>query len=114
LIINKKAWDSLDKDLQAIVRGAATEANLRSTSWAEANNAGALDDMIRNKGVKLRLLPKDVIEKLRVTTAEVLAEANKDPQSRKVYASYQRFQDNWREWAGISEGTYHEYIRGKK
>ena len=114
LIINKKAWNSLDKDLQAIVRGAATEANLRSTSWAEANNAGALDDMVRNKGVKLRLLPKDVIEKLRVTTATVLAEANKDPQSRKVYASYRRFQDNWREWAGISEGTYHEYIRVKK
>jgi TRAP-type mannitol/chloroaromatic compound transport system substrate-binding protein len=64
--------------------------------------------------VKLRLLPKDVITQLRVTTAEVLAEANKDPQSRKVYASYQRFQDNWREWAGISEGTYHEYIRGKR
>lgn len=113
LIINQKAWDSLDKDLQAIVRAAAVEANLRSTSWAEANNTEALDDLIRNHNVKLKLLPQEVIEKLRVLTAEVLAEANKDPQSRKVYESYKRFQDNWAVWAGISEATYHQYIRKK-
>ncbi|MFQ5658471.1 MAG: ABC transporter substrate-binding protein, partial [Candidatus Methylomirabilales bacterium] len=70
-----------------------------------------LDDMIRNHNVKLKLLPKDVIDSLRVRTAAVLAEANKDPMSRKVYTSYRRFQDNWSSWAGISEATYHRYIR---
>ncbi len=111
LIVNKKAWNSLDKDLQHIVRGAAAEANVRAISWSDANNAEALDDMIRNHKVKLRLLPEDVIDALRVRTAAVLAEANKDPMSRKVYTSYRRFQDIWSSWAGISEGTYHKYIR---
>ncbi|MFQ5990761.1 MAG: TRAP transporter substrate-binding protein, partial [Candidatus Methylomirabilales bacterium] len=114
VIINKKAWDSLDKDLQAIVRAAATEANLRAISWADANNAEALDEMIRKHGVKLRLLPKDVIRELRGRTAQVLEEANKDPMSRKVFASYKKFQEKWSRWAGISEATYHQYIRGKK
>ncbi|MFQ6024731.1 MAG: TRAP transporter substrate-binding protein [Acidiferrobacterales bacterium] len=114
VIINKKAWDSLDKELQAIVRGAATEANLRAISWADANNAEALDELIRKHGVKLRLLPKDVIHELRGRTAQVLEEANKDPMSRKVFASYKKFQEKWARWAGISEATYHQYIRGKK
>ncbi len=67
--------------------------------------------MIRNHNVKLRPLPKDVIDQLRVTTVEVLEEANKDPLSRKVYTSYKRFQENWASWAGISEATYHRFIR---
>ncbi|MFQ5893410.1 MAG: TRAP transporter substrate-binding protein [Nitrospinota bacterium] len=111
LIVNRKAWDSLDKDLQAIVRAAATEANLRSSSWAEANNAAALDDLLKNYGVKLFLLPKDVIEELRKLTVEVLQAANVDPLSRKVYASYRKFQANWARWADISEATYHRFIR---
>ena len=111
LIVSKKAWDSLDKDLQEIIRGAAAEANVRAISWADANNAEALDDMIKNHKVKLKLLPKDVIEKLRVKTGEVLEQANKDPLSRKVYTSYSRFQANWSKWADISEATYHKYIR---
>jgi TRAP-type mannitol/chloroaromatic compound transport system substrate-binding protein len=111
LIINQKAWDSLDKDLQAIIRGAAAEANVRAISWADANNAAALDDMVKNKNVKLKLLPKSVIEELRKVTKEVLADKNVDPLSRKVYASYKKFQKDWSKWAGISEGTYHKYIR---
>lgn len=111
LIVSKKAWDSLDKDLQAIIRGAAAEANVRAISWADANNAAALDDMVKNKNVKLKLLPKSVIEELRKVTKEVLADKNVDPLSRKVYASYKKFQKDWSKWAGISEGTYHKYIR---
>ena len=111
VIISQKAWDSLDKDLQAIIRGAAAEANVRAISWADANNAAALDDLIKNKNVKLKLLPKSVIEELRKVTKEVLADKNVDPLSRKVYASYKKFQKDWSKWAGISEGTYHKYIR---
>jgi TRAP-type mannitol/chloroaromatic compound transport system substrate-binding protein len=111
LIISRKAWESLDKDLQAIVEAAGVEANLRSTSWADANNSDALEDLIKKHKVKLRLLPKDVIEELRKLTKQVLEEANKDPLSRKVYESYKKFQQNWAEWAGISEATYHQFIR---
>lgn len=111
LIISKKAWDSLEPDLQHIVRAAATEANLRAISWADANNADALDEMINKHKVQLRLLPKDVIEALRKLTVDVLEDANKDPLSRKVYTSYKNFQTKWARWAGISEATYHEFIR---
>ena len=84
---------------------------MRAISWADANNAAALDDLVKNKNVKLKLLPKSVIEELRKVTKEVLADKNVDPLSRKVYASYKKFQKNWSEWARISEATYHKYIR---
>lgn len=112
LIINQKAWESLDGELQAIVRAAATEANLRSLSWAEANNGPALEDLIKNHKVQLRLLPKDVIAALRKIADETLADrAAKDPMAKKVHEAYKKFQGSWTSWAGISEATYHQYIR---
>jgi len=84
---------------------------MRALSWADANNHEARVDLIRNHNVKLRLLPENIIDVLRVRTAAVLAEANKDPMSRKVYTSYRRFQDTWSSWAAFSEASYHRYIR---
>jgi TRAP-type mannitol/chloroaromatic compound transport system substrate-binding protein len=111
LMISKPAWEKLPKDLQAVVKAVARDANLTTIVWSEANNASALDDLVKNHGVKTGQLPHDIVETLRKKTAEVLADiATKDPFTKKVYDSFMKFKKGDDKWAGISEAEF-ERIR---
>lgn len=112
LIINKKAWQSLPNDLKEVVRTAAAACNVISESWCEATNADAMDDLVKNHGVRALSLPPDVVTKLRDVTIQVLTDAAaKDPIVRKVHDSYMTFKHSANRWAAMSEGTYHSQIR---
>lgn len=107
LMINKKAWDSLPKDLQAIVQAAAQACNVESHAWCEAVNADALTDLVTNQGVIARPLPPDVIAKLKTVTADTLESlAKADPSTRKVHDAFMAFRTKHESWAGVSEKTF--------
>ena len=111
LMINKKAWESLPADLQAIVRSCAQACNLDSHAWSEANNADALTDLVTNEGVIAQTLPDDVVMQLKTLTEEVLAEKSaSDPLTKKVHDHFMAFRDKHRSWASISEKPYHGLI----
>jgi len=108
LLMNKKAWDSLPADLQAIVKSAAMACNLESHTWCEANNAEALTDLVDNFGVQANVLPDEVVAKLKTATAEVLeAGAEADPSTRKIHDAFMKFAATHRQWSSISEKPYH-------
>jgi len=112
-IINAKAWASLPDDLKEIVRTAATACNALTQAWCEATNAEALEDLIKNQGVKAQPLPPAVIEKLKEATKQALSDAvAKDPLVKKVHDSYMNFKKMHDSWAGISEAVYQTSIRG--
>jgi TRAP-type mannitol/chloroaromatic compound transport system substrate-binding protein len=100
-LINKDAWNRLPKDIQAIVKAVAAECNLMGLAWSEANNAEALDDLVKNQGVIAKTLPDSVIEKLRSVTFDTYAEViAKDPLVKKVHESYFAFKaihDGWQD-----------------
>jgi len=113
LLINKKAWDRLPRDLQAIVENACAACNVIGEAWCQRNNAEAMEDLIKNQGVLARTLPDDVVKALRAATDKVLAEAvAKDPVTAKVHKSYMAFKQKYDAWAGYSEAVYHNRIRG--
>jgi TRAP-type mannitol/chloroaromatic compound transport system substrate-binding protein len=67
----------------------------------------ALQDLLTKHGVDMRPYPDDVIARLRELSAQVVAEiAEKDAFSSKVYASYQKFLTQAKEWSRISELAY--------
>lgn len=104
LIIAKKAWEQLPKDLQAIVSHAARSANITSHCWAEANNGPVLDELVSKEGVTAGPLPKDVVDALKAKTSEVLAEiVAKDALSKKVHESYMAFKDKHDKWNDVGE-----------
>jgi len=112
IIVNKRAWESLPKDLQAIVENVAAACNVVSEAWCQKTNAEALEDLVKNQGVIAQPLPDAVVKKLREVTDEVLAEAvAKDPQTKKVHDSYMAFKAIYDKWAGLSEAVYHAKIR---
>ncbi|GAA6136103.1 TRAP transporter substrate-binding protein DctP [Oceaniserpentilla sp. 4NH20-0058] len=105
--INKDAFATLPKDLQAIVKVAARAANQDMLDEYTARNNQALKDLVEKHGVQLRAFPNEVLKKLEGLSTEVLDElAAKDPMSKKVYESYKAYRDNVVEYHKISEQAY--------
>jgi TRAP-type mannitol/chloroaromatic compound transport system substrate-binding protein len=112
IVVNKKAWDSLPPDLQAIIENAAAACQVVSEAWCQKTNAEAMEDLVKNHGVIAQPLPDPVVVRLREATKEVLDEAvAKDPLVKKVHESYMSFKAIYDKWAGMSEAVYHAKIR---
>ncbi len=104
LMVNKKKWESLPKDLQAIVRTAAMRSNIWMLSEFESKNNFYLEKLINEHGVKLYKLPDSVLKTLHKYSIEVLdGIAAKDAYSKKVLTDYRKFHKNIAAWGKISE-----------
>lgn len=108
LIVNKKAFNSLPKDLQAIVTTAARAINQDMLDDYTAHNNAALVELEEVHKVELRQLPDDVLIELHRVTNIILEEmASKDPSFMKVYQSQQAFKQQVIKYHKISEQAYY-------
>ncbi len=106
LLMNKKTWESMPADLKAVIENAATACNETSFAWSNANNAEALQDLVKNHGVKVDSLSDEIIETLRKVTFETLDELTaKDPLAKKIHEHYFSFKARCDEWLNISEAV---------
>ncbi len=109
-MINKKAWDTLPPDLQAIAETAAQRSNIWVLSAFEAKNNGALQTLINEHHVQLKQFPQAVLKALKKLSTEVLEEvAANDPMSRKVYDAFLKFRANMYSWNAITEEPYQTF-----
>jgi len=107
VMVNKDAFDTLPRDLQAIVEIACQAVNLDMLSEFMARNVDALASLIDEHGVELRQFPDDVINHLRQLTKVVLQDqASKNADFKRVYESYSVFLQNVSGWTAISEQHY--------
>ena len=110
--INKKAWDELPKDLQAVVTNAALTCHLMAHMHSEAKNAEALKDLVDNQGVKIEKVPVEVQQALYAATRDFIRDtAAKDPLTKKVNNSYWKFKKNHDEWQNASETPFQSIAR---
>jgi TRAP-type mannitol/chloroaromatic compound transport system substrate-binding protein len=106
-LINKKAFDALSKDLQVIVKNACKVVNQNMSTEYTAKNNAALDTLVNKHKVDVRMLPDDVLEKLKALSDEVVSElAGKNKAAEKIYASYDKFRKQVTAWHEISEKIY--------
>lgn len=106
-MVNQQAFDTLPKDLQAIVTNAARVANQDMQTEYIARNNQALEALVNDHGVDVRKLPDAVLERLRTLSAEVVAEiADKDELSRRIFESFETFRRQVIQWSNISERAY--------
>ena len=111
--INKEAFESLPKDLQAIVMAACDVVNQDMLLEYTARNNAALDTLLNKHKVDMRKLPDDVLFKLRNLSEEVVLElASKDQRSQKIYNSFDKFRNQVVDWHKISEQAYYN-VRSK-
>jgi len=107
LIVNRRAFERLPPDLQAIVTYAARAANQDMLDEFTARNNAALRELVDVHKVQLRQIPEDVIIALHRESERILKElASADPMTAKVLASYEVFLRNVRAYHRISEQAY--------
>lgn len=107
--INKKAWDSLDSELQEQVAVCCGRANQDMLAEYTARNPKALDTLLNEHGVDMRPFPDEVMERLRDLSREVVADvADEDAQTKEVYDSYMKFFRAARGYHEVSERAYYK------
>ena len=106
-LINEKAFAQLPDDLQLIVKTACHSVNQDMLAEYTARNQTALDTLVNKHKVDLRRLPDEVLLKLKTLSMDVVSDvADKDPLSKKVFQSFNKFSSQVKNWTDISELAY--------
>lgn len=72
--VNKKLWDSLDKDTQAIMKAAAEEAMALNIKLTREDEAKQIEDMKKKNGLQVNVLTPEQIKAFQATTTSVYKE----------------------------------------
>lgn len=107
-LVNKRRFEELPPDFQAILLTAMKETALDTTSEFFARNIEGLE-LLRTKYPQVKILrfPDEVLAELKRQTQLLLQEyAARDPLFREVWESQQRFLERARRWTEISEQYY--------
>jgi TRAP-type mannitol/chloroaromatic compound transport system substrate-binding protein len=112
---NKKAYEALPVDLRRMLGHAAAAVHVYGLTEHHAKNAIALQRLrteFKDK-VEVLPLPAPVLRDLRKLTAQVVREeSERTPMSRKVHASFTKFQALVGPWDRVAEGAYQQFVAG--
>jgi len=108
ITVNKAKWDTLPKDVQQIFAWGCGDEQVHVTAENDANNAGALETLIRQHNVQLRKLPDDFVKAYGAAWGDVLKELrdNGDALTKKTLDSYYKFQREQMAWTRIGLQEY--------
>lgn len=107
LLINKKMWDELPEDLQAIIRAAAGYSNQKMLDEFTARNSAALIELQSKHKVQLRRLPEDVMARLKIESDAVLKDLVAGNEfAGRVYDSFRSFEKSVRGYNNVAELAY--------
>ena len=110
---NRKAYEALPVDLRRTLDHAAAAVQVYGLSDYHAKNAIALERLKAEfKGkVEILQLPAPVLRDLKKLSAEVIKEeSEKTPMTRKVHASFAKFQALVSPWDHVAEGAYQQLV----
>lgn len=91
LIINRTKWEALPSNLKAIISTAASWLNYQD-SIRIADDAEALETLVKEHGVQLRQFPESVLKELAKVSYQIMNErASQDKLSQEVFDSIMMF-----------------------
>ncbi|WP_296526233.1 TRAP transporter substrate-binding protein [Rhodoplanes sp.] len=109
--IGLKVWSTLSASDREIIKTACHAENDVMESEFKFNDTIALDKLVREHGVQLRVFSDDVLRALGRASREVVAEAGqKDPLTRRVHDSYMGFHERVRR---VTEASDLAYLRAR-
>ncbi|MEF1290385.1 TRAP transporter substrate-binding protein [Vibrio sp. M260118] len=109
-LVNKKKWDSLPKDLQAILETAFRVSAFDMYTQAVDANANSWATMSAEyPDIKVRDFPPQVLKAMQTATAELLEQqANNDALAKEIIESQKQYLAKVRAWTDISSKAYLE------
>jgi TRAP-type mannitol/chloroaromatic compound transport system substrate-binding protein len=106
-IINKDAWNSLPADLQAQVEVTCQSITVDMAAEYTNGNANSLQQLLADPNVEVREFPEDVLQHLKVLTAEIVSELMAtDPASNKIGQAFYEYLEKAEANTRISEASY--------
>jgi TRAP-type mannitol/chloroaromatic compound transport system substrate-binding protein len=111
---NKKAYDALPVDFKRALDAAALATQVLSIGEYTVKNSIAMKKLLtEHKGkVEVTRISDALLEQLRKLAAQATQqESEKNALTKKVSASYARFQALTGEWSKVSEGGYYSLIQ---
>ncbi len=114
VLVNKKAWDSLPKEYQAIVQIAAADAHVEMMADYDGKNPTALKQLIAG-GAQLRPFPKEVMDACYKAALQLYEETSAaNPTFKKIYDDYRKFMNDSNLWFRIAEAQYSNYMYSQR
>ena len=106
-IVNRRSFEALPTDLQAVVVEACRAENAFALAESERMNAEALKALVEDHGVQLRTFPADVTEALRAEAPAVLGQfADRGGLDQRIHDSYVAMLELLRPWSRESMAAY--------
>ncbi|MDD2780531.1 TRAP transporter substrate-binding protein DctP [Sulfuricurvum sp.] len=106
LTFNKKVWESLSSEHQAIVQIASEEMNSRMSLEFHSKNLDALQE-IQKLGITIQKFPDDVNRAAKKALEEYLKiESVSNPDFKKIYESMENYLQKSRAWSNIGLGAF--------
>jgi len=105
--MNKKLWDSLNKDEQLMIQVVIdAEAHIQFAEF-NARNLGSLKVLLDKHGVQLHEYPRDMLMKIGEVSGDVVAKiGNTDAMTKRVYDSFIAYRTQAITWAKIGEQAF--------
>lgn len=101
-IVNKAAWDDLNKADQTLIEMACRDTLVKSMTESETLQGPSLERM-KAKGVQIHQWSPEALAAFRKATREVLEEeAERDPDFERVWRSLVEFRKKHEEWRSLS------------
>ena len=102
-MMNKRIFDELSVDLKSIIQTAAEKINHWVFSEIQFQNAQHLQLIKDESSVELRRFAPEILGSFKTATKDVIHQLiDRDPFSKKVYASYNKYMSISSEWGGLS------------
>jgi TRAP-type mannitol/chloroaromatic compound transport system substrate-binding protein len=105
--VNRKAWEGLSAEHQAIVRAACATSNHMSVGEFTFQNSAYLKILREQHNVQVRSFPKDVWARAGEAAKDILAKTGSgDGLAKRIYESFTAFRKAADGWAAVSDAPY--------
>ncbi|OAG26793.1 TRAP transporter substrate-binding protein [Thermodesulfatator autotrophicus] len=113
LIVNRKAYESLPKEYQEILKTAAKVANQQMMEEYDAKNPPALKRLLQ-KGVKLVKFSDEIMTRAQKEAFSLYEElAAKDALYRDIFEDWKNFRGEIAKWFGTAELAINQFLYGR-
>ncbi len=111
MIINKRHYNQLPKEIQSILQLAAVKLSQWTLASFEHKNAYYLDKIRKEAAVEILPFSREVLSVLNQRTKSVIEEViAKDDFSKKIYDSYQSYRKQAATWGKMTEKAYYDWM----
>lgn len=112
LMINKKYWSRLPKQLQEIIRVCAADLDSQMLAQWQYKDMEYLEKIKQETQVKVLSFPEPVLKEFKKISEKSLLDLSKSsPIAKKIYTSYQAFQSLYQSHLDVTARSYFEASR---